>query len=150
MYNQLLASESQLLPIGQVVISQMLDGHTNTDFLNNQGKLRNILSQLVARQLGGSIQQNNADVAYYNQPLLFSQLHLYKKEIRRNVDLERGVAQSPPRKRNGETTEGRVNTSKLKYPLLGENWGVEEEIPQSKSSKEKQDPIQPPLPKKSK
>ena len=32
------------------------------------------------------------------------------------------------------------------YPLLGENWGLEEEIPQSKSSKEKQDPILPPPP----
>ena len=54
------------------------------------------------------------------------------QEIRENVNLERGVARSPPRKKRGEhpdTQSGRK--SKKKFPLLGEDWGEEESTDQT-------------------
>ena len=46
------------------------------------------------------------------------------QELRGAVNLERGVARSPPRKRGGQVpSAGKNKKTKWKYPLLGEDWG---------------------------
>ena len=49
------------------------------------------------------------------------------QELRGVVNLERGIARSPPRKRTGELqdTEKRSNMKRWKYPPLEDNWGEE-------------------------
>ena len=48
------------------------------------------------------------------------------QELQTSINLERGVVRSPPRKRMGEEETGR-RPRKLKYPLLAETWGEEEQ-----------------------
>ena len=46
------------------------------------------------------------------------------QELRGEIDLERGVARSPPRKRLGEEQESlRNRRKKWKYPPLEDDWG---------------------------
>ena len=48
------------------------------------------------------------------------------QELQGTINLERGVARSPPRKRLGEETPER-RKRKLKFPLLADKWGEEEQ-----------------------
>ena len=55
--------------------------------------------------------------------------------MRGTVNLERGVARSPPRKIEGQDpSTGRMKKTKWKYPLLEEDWG-EEPVQEDESKK---------------
>ena len=59
------------------------------------------------------------------------------QELRGAVNLERGVARSPLRKRGGQDPiTGKSKKTKWKYPLLGEDWGEAPVSAQEEKSKE--------------
>ena len=65
------------------------------------------------------------------------------QEVAQNLNLERGISKSVPKKREGEEEKTRKNKAKLQYPLLGEDWGEEETVSR------RQSPEMTPLPKNS-
>ena len=75
------------------------------------------------------------------------------QEIGQQIDLERGIAKSPARKRTGEYNTTTPSSgkrlkgrTKLKYPLLGLEWGLEDQPPALSPPPTDTNPPPPPIP----